>query len=249
MYKSQFWKIALYDWFCGPGSHIILFTCILDSGLRKERRRKKKITNIISFDDDLDVGAEDEDEAGEDIVRSLRKSTVGHVSSEEALDPPDSISPVHNRLTEPGIVSWAETPPQNGVLPDTKSIDNEEEEEDDIYGKSRPEPPEEDSGNGEQWVYLTFCFICCVKGIVHPNMKILSFIYSPTSSSKPLWMSLFCWTQMKIFWRRWETEQFWGSSDFHSIFIPTMKVNGAPKQPDYKLPSKYLPLCSAEQRY
>lgn len=123
-----------------------------DSGLRKERRRKKKITNIISFDDDLDVGAEDEDEAGEDIVRSLRKSTVGHVSSEEALDPPDSISPVHNRLTEPGIVSWAETPPQNGVLPDTKSIDNEEEEEDDIYGKSRPEPPEEDPGNGEQMV-------------------------------------------------------------------------------------------------
>ncbi|XP_016343793.1 sorting nexin-29-like [Sinocyclocheilus anshuiensis] len=106
-----------------------------DSGLRKERRRKKKITNIISFDDDL--GAEDEDEAGEDIVRSLRKSTVGHVSSEEALDPPDSTSPVHNGLTEPGIVSWAETPPQNGVLPDTKSIDSEEEEEDDIYGKSR----------------------------------------------------------------------------------------------------------------
>ncbi|XP_016401587.1 sorting nexin-29-like isoform X2 [Sinocyclocheilus rhinocerous] len=108
-----------------------------DSGLRKERRRKKKITNIISFDDDLDAGAEDEDEAGEDVVRSLRKSTVGHVSSEEALDPPDSTSPVHNGLTEPGIVSWAETPPQNGVLPDTKSIDNDEEEEDDIYGKSR----------------------------------------------------------------------------------------------------------------
>ncbi|KAF4106656.1 sorting nexin-29 isoform X2 [Onychostoma macrolepis] len=123
-----------------------------DSGLRKERRRKKKITNIISFDDDLDAGAEDEDEAGEDVVRSLRKSTVGHVSSEEALDPPDSTSPVHNGLTEPGIVSWAETPPQNGVLPDTKSIDNEEEEENDNYGKSRPEPPEEDPGNGEQMV-------------------------------------------------------------------------------------------------
>ncbi len=23
MYKSQFWKIYPYDWFCGPGSHII----------------------------------------------------------------------------------------------------------------------------------------------------------------------------------------------------------------------------------
>ncbi|KAI2658524.1 Sorting nexin-29 [Labeo rohita] len=124
----------------------------IDSGLRKERRRKKKITNIISFDDDLDAGAEDEDEAGEDVVRSLRKNTVGHVSSEEALNPPDSTSPVHNGLTEPGIVSWAETPPQNGVLPDTKSIDNEEEEEDDIYGKNRPEPTEEDNGNGDQQI-------------------------------------------------------------------------------------------------
>uniref|UniRef100_A0A8C1TI60 Sorting nexin 29 n=1 Tax=Cyprinus carpio TaxID=7962 RepID=A0A8C1TI60_CYPCA len=121
-----------------------------DSGLRKERRRKKKITNIISFDDDL--GVEDEDEAGEDFVRSLRKSTAGHVSSEDALEPPDSTYPIHNGLTEPGIVSWAETPPQNGVLPDTKSIDNEEEEEYDIYGKSRPEPSEEDHGNGEMVV-------------------------------------------------------------------------------------------------
>ncbi len=61
-------------------------------------------------------------------------------------------------------------------------------------------------------------------------------------------MSLFCWTQRKIFWRMWETKQFWGTIDFHSIFFPTMEVNGAPKQPGYKLSSKYLPLCSAEQR-
>ncbi len=45
-----------------------------------------------------------------------------------------------------------------------------------------------------------------------------------------------------------ETEQFLGTIDFHSIFFPTMEVNGAPKQPGYKLSSKYLPLCSAEQR-
>ncbi len=32
------------------------------------------------------------------------------------------------------------------------------------------------------------------------------------------------------------------------ICFPTMEVNGAPKQPGYKLSSKYLPLCSAEQR-
>ncbi len=28
-----------------------------------------------------------------------------------------------------------------------------------------------------------------------------------------------------------------------------MEVNGAPKQPGYKLSSEYLPLCSAEQRH
>ncbi len=33
------------------------------------------------------------------------------------------------------------------------------------------------------------------------------------------------------------------------FFFPTMEVNGAPKQPGYKLSSKYLPLCSAEQRH
>ncbi len=27
----------------------------------------------------------------------------------------------------------------------------------------------------------------------------------------------------------WETEQFWGTIDFHSIYFPTMEVNGAPK--------------------
>ncbi len=46
-----------------------------------------------------------------------------------------------------------------------------------------------------------------------------------------------------------ETEQFWGTIDFHCILFPTMEVNGAPKQPGYKLSSKYLPLCSAEQRH
>ncbi len=29
-------------------------------------------------------------------------------------------------------------------------------------------------------------------------------------------------------------------------FSPTIKVNGAPKQPDYKLSSEYLPLCSEQ---
>ncbi len=87
-----------------------------------------------------------------------------------------------------------------------------------------------------------------LKGIVHPKMKILSSFTHPQVVPKPVWIPLFCWTQRKIFWRMWETEQFWGTIDFHSIFFPTMEVNGAPKQPGYKLSSKYLPLCSAEQR-
>ncbi len=49
-------------------------------------------------------------------------------------------------------------------------------------------------------------------------------------------MCLF-WTQRKIFWRMRETAVF---------FSPTIEVNGVPKQPDYKLSSEYLLLCSEQ---
>ena len=107
----------------------------IDSGLRKERRRKKKITNIISFDDDLDGGAEDEEEGEDEAGRmSTRKSpTAPQGSVEEAVDPLEpafSLFSAHNGLSEPGIVSWAGSPPPSRTpLPDTKSVDNEEEEE------------------------------------------------------------------------------------------------------------------------
>jgi len=45
-----------------------------------------------------------------------------------------------------------------------------------------------------------------LKGIVHPKMKNIS-IYSPSSFSKPAWVSFFFWTQKKIFWRMWVTKQ------------------------------------------
>lgn len=127
--------------------------CVLDSGLRKERRRKKKITNIISFDDDLDAGAEDEDEGCAGIRRSLRKSTTGDVNTEEALEACGS-SPSQNGMPEPehGIISWAETPPQNGVLIDTKNTDHDEDEDEDFYGKSQP-TLQEDHGSEEQCVH------------------------------------------------------------------------------------------------
>ncbi len=41
-------------------------------------------------------------------------------------------------------------------------------------------------------------------------------IYSPSSSSKPVWISFFCRTQRKIFWRKFVTRLFWGTIDFHS---------------------------------
>lgn len=127
--------------------------CFLDSGLRKERRRKKKITNIISFDDDLDAGAKDEDEGCAGIRRSLRKSTTGDVNTEEALEACGSF-PSQNGMPEPehGIISWAETPPQNGVLIDTKNTDHEEDEDEDFYGKSQP-TLQEDHGSEEQCVH------------------------------------------------------------------------------------------------
>ncbi len=40
-------------------------------------------------------------------------------------------------------------------------------------------------------------------------------IYSPSSSSKPVWMCLFCRTQRKIFWRKFVTRLFWGTIDFY----------------------------------
>ncbi len=46
-------------------------------------------------------------------------------------------------------------------------------------------------------------------------------------------MCLF-WTERKIFWRLWETEQY---------FFPIMGVNDDPKQPDYKLCSEQTHSC------
>ncbi len=59
----------------------------------------------------------------------------------------------------------------------------------------------------------------CMYTFLHGFFQNSVIIYSPSSSPKPEWMTLFCWTQMKIFWRMWETEQFWGTIDFHSIFF------------------------------
>ncbi len=41
-----------------------------------------------------------------------------------------------------------------------------------------------------------------------------AIIYSPSSCSKPVWISLFCWTQKKIFWRMLVTKQLLVATDF-----------------------------------
>ncbi len=61
-------------------------------------------------------------------------------------------------------------------------------------------------------------------------------------------MSLFCWTQRKIFWRKFVTRLFWGTIDLHSRKKNTMEVNGAPELLCFPHSSKYLPLCSAEHK-
>ncbi len=91
-------------------------------------------------------------------------------------------------------------------------------------------------------------FICrLVKGIVHPKMKILSSFTHPQVF--PILYECLCSAEHKgIYSEECEKQQFWGTIDLHSIYFPTMEVSGAPKQPGYKLSSKYLPLCSEEQK-
>ncbi len=83
--------------------------------------------------------------------------------------------------------------------------------------------------------------------LIHSTFKAMKnensvIIYSPSSSSKPVWMSLFCWTQRKILWRMRETEQFWCTIDYHSIYFSYYGSQWCPKN---SLVTNFLPLCSA----
>ncbi len=67
-------------------------------------------------------------------------------------------------------------------------------------------------------------FLGCVQFMMKANNKSISNVpriwlmgcYSPSSSSKVVWISLFCRTQSKIFWRQFAARLFWGTMDFHS---------------------------------
>ncbi len=86
---------------------------------------------------------------------------------------------------------------------------------------------------------------CLIKGTVHPKMKqfchhLLSLKYFQTC------MNVFVLPNTKEdILKNVGNRAVLGNS----MFFPTMEVNGVPKQPDYKLSSEYLPLCSAEQTH
>ncbi len=73
-------------------------------------------------------------------------------------------------------------------------------------------------------------------------------IYSPSSCSRPVWVSFFCYTQKKILWRIWVTKQLLVTTDSHSIKKITVEVKGDQQLFGliYFLFSKYL-LCSAKK--
>ncbi len=87
------------------------------------------------------------------------------------------------------------------------------------------------------------------RGIVHPKMKILSSFTHP--QVVPNLYECLCSAEHKGRHSEECRKQSSSGAPLTSIvlFFPTMEVNGAPKQPGYKLSSKYLPLCSAEQRH
>ncbi len=87
-----------------------------------------------------------------------------------------------------------------------------------------------------------------IKGIVHPKMKILSWF--TRHHVVPNLYECICSAEHKERNSDECGKQSSSGAPLTSIvfFFPTMKVNGAPKQPGYKLSSEYLPLCSAEQR-
>ncbi len=83
-------------------------------------------------------------------------------------------------------------------------------------------------------VILSFLLL---KGSFHPKMKILSLFAPPQLF--PNMYECVCSEHKGRY-----SEECGKQS---SILCPTMEVNGASKQPDYKLSSEYLPLCSAEK--
>jgi len=88
-----------------------------------------------------------------------------------------------------------------------------------------------------------------LKGIVHPKGKILSSFTHP--QVVPNLYECLCSAEHQIIYFEECGKQSSSGALLTSIvvfFFTTMEVNGAPKQPGYKPSSKYLPLCSEENK-
>lgn len=111
---------------------------LLDLKYKKDRKKKKRVTNIISFDEE-----EDEQNLGDAM-----KSLITGESSEESIDRssgfvlPSSESTLGRNLNgNESNHSWKSNSVfMNGEYEyrklDVKSIDDEDAEEDELYGKT-----------------------------------------------------------------------------------------------------------------
>ncbi len=93
------------------------------------------------------------------------------------------------------------------------------------------------------------CSVWKIKGIVHQKIKIVYSLFTHPQVVPNLHECL-CSAEHKGRYSEECGKQSSSGEPLNSIifFFPTMEVNGAPKQPGYKLSSTYIPLCSAEQR-
>ncbi len=84
-----------------------------------------------------------------------------------------------------------------------------------------------------------------IKGTVHPKMKILSSFTHP--QVVPNLYECVCSEHKGRYFEECGKQSSSGAPLTSIVFFfPTIEVNGAPKQPDYKLSSEYLPLCSEQ---
>ncbi len=88
-----------------------------------------------------------------------------------------------------------------------------------------------------------------LKGLVHPKMTILSSFIHP--QVVPNLYECVCSAEHKgRYSEECEKQSSYGAPLTSIVlFFPSMKVNGAPKQPGYTLYSEYLNLCSEEQTH
>ncbi len=95
--------------------------------------------------------------------------------------------------------------------------------------------------------FILLCF-CHFKAIVHPKMRILSS-FTHTQVVPNLYECI-CSAEHKGRYSEECGKQSSSGAPLTSIvFHSYYGSQWCPKQPDYKLSSEYLPLCSAEQRH